>query len=129
VYYNGQMNTDEALRRLTEVVRCKYLTLATERTYWASLRRYCNLPKGLPLHLPCEHKLERFLTVLAQNDVAASTASQACEPAERKNCLPLGLFIHDPLGKTSERPINFGRRSSQNSTLQNSLAVKSSDHS
>jgi hypothetical protein len=25
--------------------------------------------------------------------------------------------------------INFGKRSSQNSTLQNSLAVKSSDHS
>jgi hypothetical protein len=29
----------------------------------------------------------------------------------------------------SQTPINFGRRSTQNSTLQNSLAVKSSDHS
>jgi hypothetical protein len=29
----------------------------------------------------------------------------------------------------SQRPINFGRRSSQNSALQNSFAVKSSDHS
>jgi len=29
------------------------------------------------LHLPSEHKLERFLTVLARNDVAASTQNQA----------------------------------------------------
>jgi len=28
----------------------------------------------------------------------------------------------------SRRPINFGRRSIQNSTLQNSLAVKSREH-
>ena len=77
MYYNGQMNTDEAVRRLTEVVRRKHLALATERTYCAWLRRYCDFLKGLPLHLPSEHKLERFLTVLAQKDVAASTQNQA----------------------------------------------------
>jgi hypothetical protein len=33
------------------------------------------------------------------------------------------------LDKLSEEPINFGSRSIQNSTLHNSLAVKSSDHS
>ena len=77
MYYNGQMNTNEAVRRLTEVVRRQHLALATERTYCAWLRRYCDFLKGLPLHLPSEHKLEQFLTALAQKDVAASTQNQA----------------------------------------------------
>jgi hypothetical protein len=77
MYYNGQMNTNEAVRRLTQVVRRKHLALATERTYCAWLRRYCDFLKALPLHLPRQHKLERFLTVLAQKDVAASTQNQA----------------------------------------------------
>ena len=71
------MNTNEAVRRLTEIVRRQRLALATERTYCAWLRRYCDLPKGLPLHLPSEHKLEQSLTVLAQKDDAASTQKQA----------------------------------------------------
>jgi site-specific recombinase XerD len=71
------MNMNEAVRRLTEVVRRQHLALATERTYCAWLRRYCDFLKGLPLHLPSEHKLERFLTALAQKDVAASTQNQA----------------------------------------------------
>ena len=71
------MNTDEAVRRLTEVVRRKHLALATEHTYCAWLRRYCDSLKGLPLHLPSEHKLERFLSVLARNDVAPSAQNQA----------------------------------------------------
>jgi len=128
------------MRRLTEVVRRQHLALATKRTFCAWLRRYRDCLKGLPLHLPSEHKLERFLTVPVQEDVAASTESQAGNPADRSNCLPPGLAVHDPLDKFSEGPVNFGRRSllrsvncgrrsSQNSTLQNSLAVKSSDHS
>jgi hypothetical protein len=71
------MNTDEAVRRLEEIVRRKHLALATERTYGAWLRRNCDFLKWLPLHLPSEHKLERFLTVLATNNVAASTQNQA----------------------------------------------------
>jgi integron integrase len=71
------MNADDAVRRLTEVVRRKHLALATERTYCAWLRRYCDFLKGLPSHLPSEQKLERFLTVLAQKNVAASTQNQA----------------------------------------------------
>jgi site-specific recombinase XerD len=71
------MKTAEAVRRLEEVVRRKHLALATERTYGAWLRRYCDFLKGLPLHLPSEQKLERFLTVLAQQNVAASTQNQA----------------------------------------------------
>ena len=77
MYYNGQMNTGEAVRQLAEVVRRKHPALATERTCCAWLTRYCDFLKGLPLHLPSEHNLERFLTALAQNDVAASTQSQA----------------------------------------------------
>ena len=71
------MNTDEAVRRPTEVVRRKHLELATGRNYGAWLRRYCDFLKALPLHLPSEHKWERFLTVLAQKDVTASTLRQA----------------------------------------------------
>jgi site-specific recombinase XerD len=71
------MNMNEAVRRLTEVIRRQHLALATERTYCAWLRRYCDFLKGLPLRMPSEHKLERFLTALAQRDVAASTQNQA----------------------------------------------------
>jgi hypothetical protein len=77
VYYKGQKNTDEAVRRLAEVVRRRHLPLATERTWCAWLTRYCDLLKGLPLHLPSQHKLERFLTVPTQKDVAASPQNQA----------------------------------------------------
>jgi len=80
VYYNAHINTDEAVRRLTEIVRRQHLALATERTYGAWLWRYCDFLKGLPLRLPSEHKLERFRTVLPQEDVAARTLSQAFNP-------------------------------------------------
>ena len=71
------MNRDEAVRRLAELVRRKDLTLAAERTYCAWVRRYSDFLKGLPLHLPSEHEPERFLTVLAQKDVAAGTQGRA----------------------------------------------------
>jgi hypothetical protein len=56
------MKTDEAVRRLTEVIMHKHLSLATGRSYCAWLRRYCDYIKGLPSHLSSEQKLERFLT-------------------------------------------------------------------
>jgi hypothetical protein len=71
------MNTEKALARLTEVIRRKHLALATERSYCAWLRRYCDNLKGLPAHLSSEQKLERFLNALAQQNVAASTQNQA----------------------------------------------------
>ena len=74
------MNNDEAVRRLTEVIRRQALALATERSCCAWLRRYRDFLKGLPLHLPSEHKQERFLTALAQKDVAASTQNQTFNP-------------------------------------------------
>jgi hypothetical protein len=64
------MNADEAVRRLGEVIRRKYVAPTTERTYCAWLRRYCDFLKGLPLHLPSQHKLERFLTALAHKSVS-----------------------------------------------------------
>src|SRR5712692_8785053 len=70
------MNTDGAVRRLAEVLRRKQLALATERSYCAWLRRYCDYLKGLPSHTSSEQKPERFLTHLAKKGVAASTQNQ-----------------------------------------------------
>jgi hypothetical protein len=60
-----------------------------------------------------------------------SPQAHKVNPSTRQisNCLPPDLAIRDASDKLSEGPINFGSRSSQNSTLQKSLAVKSSDHS
>jgi hypothetical protein len=63
--------------RITEIMRRKHPALATEHSYCAWLRRYCDYLKGLPSHLSSEQKLERFLTVLAQKGVAAGTQNQA----------------------------------------------------
>jgi hypothetical protein len=73
VLKNGCMNTDEAI----QVLRRKHLGLATERSYCAWLRRYCDCLKGLPSHLSSQQKPEHFLTRLAKNGVAASTQNQA----------------------------------------------------
>ena len=70
------MNTEKALARLTEVIRRKHLALATERSYCAWPRRYCDNLKGLTAHLSSGQKLERFLNALARQNVAASTQNQ-----------------------------------------------------
>ena len=62
---------------MTEVIRRKHFALNTEQSYCAWLNRYCHYLKKLPAHLPSEQKLERFLTALAKEDVAASTQNQA----------------------------------------------------
>ncbi len=59
------------------MVRRKHPALATERSYCAWLRRYCDSLKVLPAHLSSEQKLERLLNALAQENVAASTQNQA----------------------------------------------------
>ena len=81
------------MRRIAEVVHRKHLTLATERTCCAWFRRYCDFLKGLPLRMPGEHKLERFLTALPQNDVAASTQNQAFN-----GIIPMGQWAETPRG-------------------------------
>ena len=62
---------------MAEVIRLKHLALNTEHSYCAWLRRYCDHIKEFPAHLASEQKLERFLTALAKQDVAASTQNQA----------------------------------------------------
>ena len=71
------MKSEQAPQKLTEVLRRKHFALKTEQCYCAWLKRYCEYVKKLPALLPSEQKLERFLTALAKNDVAASTRNQA----------------------------------------------------
>ena len=71
------MKTEQALQRMTDVIRRKHFALSTEQSYCAWLKRYCDYVKKLPALMPSEQKLERFLTELARNDVAASTQNQA----------------------------------------------------
>jgi len=118
VYYNGQMNTEEAVRRLTEVVRRKHLALATERTYCACLRRYCDNLKGLPVHLSSEQKLERFLTVLAQKHVAASTQNQAFNAIIFFYKEALGLELKNVQALRARRPAQIRRAPTPTETWQ-----------
>ena len=46
------MNTDEALRRLTEVIRRNHLVLVTARSYMAWLSRYYHNRKRFAFHFP-----------------------------------------------------------------------------
>ena len=62
---------------MAEVIRRKHLALKTEQSYCAWLRRYCDYVKKIPADLSSEQKLERFLTTLAKEQVAASTQNQA----------------------------------------------------
>ena len=71
------MKTDQAVHKMTEVIRRKHLARSTERSYRAWLRRYCDYLLKVPGHLTSEQKLERFLTALATEGVAASTQNQA----------------------------------------------------
>src|ERR1051325_802368 len=73
----GTMKCNEARRKLMEVIQRKHLAHSTGRSYGAWLGRYCDFVKTLPSHISSEQKVERFLTVLAQKDVAASTQNQA----------------------------------------------------
>jgi integrase-like protein len=88
------MNTDQAVRRLTEVLRRKHLALATERSYCAWLRRYCDYLKTIPFHFPSQQKLERFLTALAKKDVAASTQNQAFNAIIHRGIIHLQASHH-----------------------------------
>ena len=71
------MKTEQALEKLTDIIRRKHLALSTEQCYRAWLRRYCDCLLTIPGHLTSEQKLEQFLTALAREGVAASTQNQA----------------------------------------------------
>ena len=71
------MKTEQALQRMSEVIRRKHLAWRTEQSYCAWLKRYCDFIVQIPAPLPSEQKLERYLTALAKDAVAASTRNQA----------------------------------------------------
>ena len=71
------MNTEEAIEKMADVIRRKHFTLSTERCYCAWLRQYCDFVYDIPAHISSEQKLDRFLTVQAKKDIAASTQNQA----------------------------------------------------
>lgn len=71
------MNPDQAVQKLREVIRRKHFSLSTETTYAAWLRRFMRYIEKCPAGWPSEVKLEKFLTALARDEVAASTQNQA----------------------------------------------------
>ena len=113
MYYTGQMNADEAVWRLTEVVRCKHLTPASKRISRLSIRRYCEVLQGLPQHLRGEHKLERFLTVLAQKAAAVKT----CSPS-RRNSSPEVICAYNSPRNLSEKWVVRATRPDRSATCR-----------
>ena len=71
------MNADSALELLRNTIRRKHFSFSTEQTYSGWLVRFMGFVKRLPPGLSSEQKLERFLTALAKDEVAASTQNQA----------------------------------------------------
>jgi hypothetical protein len=71
------MNAQEAIQRMREVLRLKHLALSTEESYCGWVLRYAEHLRSLPAGLPCERKIESFLTKLAKQNVSASTQNQA----------------------------------------------------
>jgi len=71
------MNDEEAIRRTVDIIRRRHYSLATERCYVAWLRRYIGFLKVDRHGGTSEEKMERFLTVLAREGIAASTQNQA----------------------------------------------------
>jgi integron integrase len=112
------MNTEKAVARLTEVIRRKHLTLATERSYCAWLRRYCDSLKGLPAHLSSEQKLERFLNALAQENVAASTQNQAFNAIIFFYKEALGVELKNVQALRARRPAQIRRAPTPTDTWQ-----------
>lgn len=71
------MNQREAISRTIDVIRRKHFSLETERSYAGWLRRYMGFLAADRHGGTSEQKMERFLTVLARDGLAASTQNQA----------------------------------------------------
>ena len=110
------MNTEKAVARLTEVIRRKHLALATERSYCAWLRRYCDNLKKFPTQLSSEQKLERFLNALAQGNVAASTQNQAFNAIIFFYQEALGVELKNVRALRARRPAQIRRAPSPTDT-------------
>lgn len=89
------MNRISAIEKMREVIRRKHLSLSTEQSYCHWLNRFISyLEKSKPVGLVAERKLELFLTMLAKDDVSASTQNQAFNA--------LLFFYQECLGKKLE---------------------------
>lgn len=72
------MNTNKALQRAQEVMRCQHKAIATERVYLCWLRQFIPALFQMPNELASEQKVERFLTELAlKRNLSASSQNQA----------------------------------------------------
>lgn len=71
------MNLEQALARTREIIRRKHFSISTEECYCGWLTRFAAAAREMPAKLSSEQRLERFLTQLARNGVAASTQNQA----------------------------------------------------
>lgn len=71
------MTADSAIQLLRNTIRLRHYSLSTEQCYADWLRRFMRYVVKLPAGLPSERKIESFLTLLAKDDVAASTQNQA----------------------------------------------------
>ena len=111
------MNTAQALQKLTGVIRRKHFALNTEHTYCAWLKRYCNYLGKLPAHLPSEQKLERFLTALAKEDVAASTQNQAFNAIRFFYKEAMGVELKNIQAMRARRPSQLRRAPTHEETL------------
>jgi len=71
------MTAKEAEQKLRDVVRLKHFSWSTENSYASWLRRFCLYVQKLPAAWSSERKMEAFLSMLAKDDVSASTQNQA----------------------------------------------------
>lgn len=83
----------DALKTLSAVIQRKHLALNTEQIFFGWLKRYCNYLQTLPLHLPGELTLERFLTASAQNHVSVTSRIKHLM-SSTKGGNQIFLFIH-----------------------------------
>ena len=112
------MKTEAALQKLSDVIRRKHLALKTEQSYCAWLKRYCHYIKQLPAGLPSEQKLERFLTALARQDVAASTQNQAFNAIIFFYQEALGVALKNIQALRARRPQQLRHAPSREDTLR-----------
>jgi integron integrase len=120
------MNTAHAVQKLADVVRRKHLSLSTEQSYCGWLKRYCAYIRKLP-PLPSEQKLERFLTALARNDVAASTQNQAFNAVLFFYKEVLGQELNNIQSLRARRPQQLRHAASREDTMRLLQAVQAGE--
>ena len=86
------MKPDQAADKFRDYMRLRHLSLSTEQSYLAWLNRFMRFVTSHPLpNATSEIKVEAFLTLLAHQEVSASTQNQAFNA--------LVMFYRDVLGQ------------------------------